>query len=99
MDTFDPLKGLQFVSYHEFKMLHLLSVLSVAVLYDLQCTQMGADLQAVLDEKEELVTERDAYKCKVHRLNHELNAVLKGDNKKIVDVDALVMENRYCYKI
>jgi len=61
----------------------------------LKCTQMGADLQAVLDEKEELVTERDAYKCKVHRLNHELNALLKGDNKKIVDVDALVMENRY----
>lgn len=61
----------------------------------LKCTQMGADLQAVLDEKEELVMERDAYKCKVHRLNHELNALLKGDNKKIVDVDALVMENRY----
>jgi len=60
---------------------------------------MGADLQAVLDEKEELVTERDAYKCKVHRLNHELNSLLKGDNKKIVDVDALVMENRYCHKI
>lgn len=68
-------------------------------MFHLQCTQMGADLQAVLDEKEELVTERDAYKCKVHRLNHELNALLKGDNKKLVDVDALVMENRYCRKI
>ncbi|KDR08927.1 hypothetical protein L798_00581, partial [Zootermopsis nevadensis] len=61
----------------------------------LQCTQMRTDLQAVLDEKEELVTERDAYKCKVHRLNHELNALLKGDSKKLVDVDSLVMENRY----
>lgn len=69
------------------------------IMVHLQCTQMGADLQAVLDEKEELVTERDAYKCKVHRLNHELNSLLKGDNKKIVDVDALVMENRYCHKI
>jgi hypothetical protein len=56
---------------------------------------MATDLQTVLDEKEELITERDAYKCKVHRLNHELNAVLKGDNKKLVDIDALVMENRY----
>lgn len=58
---------------------------------------MRTDLQAVLDEKEELVTERDAYKCKVHRLNHELNALLKGDSKKLVDVDSLVMENRYCH--
>ncbi|XP_033611241.1 coiled-coil domain-containing protein 149 [Cryptotermes secundus] len=61
----------------------------------LKCTQMETDLQAVLDEKEELVTERDAYKCKVHRLNHELNAVLKGDKTRLVDIDALVMENRY----
>lgn len=60
-----------------------------------RCTQMALDLQAVLDEKEDLVTERDAYKCKVHRLNHELNVVLKGDSNKVVDVDALVMENRY----
>lgn len=61
----------------------------------LKCTQMGTDLQAVLDEKEELVTERDAYKCKVHRLNHELKVLLKGDNKRLVDIDALIMENRY----
>jgi hypothetical protein len=56
---------------------------------------MGTDLQAVLDEKEELVMERDAYKCKVHRLNHELNVLVKGDSKRLIDVDALVMENRY----
>jgi hypothetical protein len=60
---------------------------------------MGTDLQAVLDEKEELVTERDAYKCKVHRLNHELNILLKGDSKRLIDIDALVMENRYCCKV
>nr|CAD7572878.1 unnamed protein product [Timema californicum] len=53
------------------------------------------DLQAVIDEKEELVTERDAYKCKVHRLNHELNSLLKSDNSPLVDIDTLVMENRY----
>ncbi|XP_066991607.1 coiled-coil domain-containing protein 149 [Anabrus simplex] len=61
-----------------------------------KCTQLESDLQAVLDEKEELVTERDAYKCKVHRLNHELNTLLKGDgSNRLVDIDALVMENRY----
>lgn len=61
----------------------------------LQYTQMSSDLQSVLDEKQDLVTERDSYKCKVHRLNHELNTLLKGDGNKLVDIDALVMENRY----
>nr|CAD7404236.1 unnamed protein product [Timema poppensis] len=62
---------------------------------NLKCSQLQWDLQAVIDEKEELVTERDAYKCKVHRLNHELNSLLKSDNSPLVDIDTLVMENRY----
>lgn len=62
---------------------------------NVKCKQLAADLQAVLDEKEELVTERDAYKCKVHRLNHELNSVLKGDKNNHIDIDGLIMENRY----
>lgn len=51
----------------------------------------------MLDEKEEAVTERDAYKCKVHRLNHELNMALKNENaqSKVLDIDALVLENKY----
>ncbi|KAG8240453.1 hypothetical protein J437_LFUL003167, partial [Ladona fulva] len=60
-----------------------------------KCSQMRQDLQVLLDEKEELVTERDAYKCKVHRLNFELNTLLKGDKKNVLDIDSLVMENRY----
>ena len=47
----------------------------------------------MLDEKEELVTERDVYRNKYERLNTELNYVLKGDERRIVDVDALIMEN------
>lgn len=51
----------------------------------------------MLDEKEEIVTERDAFKCKSHRLNHELNTVLKGDSAKtkLLDIDALVLENKF----
>lgn len=39
--------------------------------------------------------ERDAYKCKVHRLNHELNIALKGNSSqaKVLDIDSLVLEN------
>ena len=60
----------------------------------LQCHQLERDLQAMLDEKEEQVKERDAYRNKYERLNHELNYILKGDERRIVDIDALGMDNR-----
>lgn len=43
-----------------------------------QNAQLAFDLKAVIDEKEELTNERDAYKCKAHRLNHELQVALKA---------------------
>lgn len=36
--------------------------------------------------------ERDAFKCKAHRLNHELSKALNAT--KPVDLDALINENR-----
>lgn len=50
----------------------------------------------MIDEKEELISERDAYKYKIHRLNHELKVLMSGDKECIegLDVDALVMENK-----
>lgn len=41
--------------------------------------QLAYDLKGIIDEKEELITERDAYKCKAHRLNHELLVALKAN--------------------
>uniref|UniRef100_A0A0C9RX18 Ccdc149 protein n=1 Tax=Fopius arisanus TaxID=64838 RepID=A0A0C9RX18_9HYME len=60
---------------------------------NVQCTQLQADLQSVLDEKHELETERDAFKCKSHRLNHELSKALNATQP--VDLDSLINENRY----
>ena len=60
-----------------------------------QVEQIERDLQQVLDEKEEQETERDVYKSKYERLNQELNYILKGDENRIVDIDALSMENKY----
>lgn len=57
-----------------------------------KCKQLKVDLQAVIDEKQELEMERDAYKCKAHRLNHELSKALNASAP--VDVDSLVNENR-----
>ena len=53
------------------------------------------DLQSLLDEKVDLVQERDAYKSKVHRLNHSMTALLKSDGYKTLDVDSLLSENRF----
>ena len=39
--------------------------------------------------------ERDAYKSKVHRLNHSMTALLKSDGYKTLDVDSLLAENRF----
>ncbi|CRK98138.1 CLUMA_CG011506, isoform A [Clunio marinus] len=50
------------------------------------------DFRSLLDEKEEIVNERDSLKCKIHQLNQELNSALKG--KGSIDIGSLVMENK-----
>ena len=56
--------------------------------------QLERDLQQCLDEKEDLVTERDVHKTKYERLNKELNLMMKGDENRLIDIDALNMENK-----
>ncbi|XP_068134283.1 coiled-coil domain-containing protein 149 isoform X2 [Hyperolius riggenbachi] len=51
--------------------------------------------RAVLDELEDVKQERSFFQDKADRLNQELNHVLGGHEKRIIDVDALCMENRY----
>jgi hypothetical protein len=58
-------------------------------------SSLKQDLQSLLDEKEDLVQERDAYKCKLHRLNHSMSALLKTDGYKAIDLDWIISENRY----
>ncbi|XP_035891269.1 coiled-coil domain-containing protein 149-A [Anopheles stephensi] len=60
--------------------------------------QLQYDFRSLLDEKEETVTERDAYKCKAHRLNHELTVALRGaggTSQTLLDIDGLILENKY----
>lgn len=44
-----------------------------------QCAHLSFDLRTIIDEKEELITERDAYKYKVNRISHELLRSLKAN--------------------
>ncbi|KAF3825301.1 hypothetical protein GH733_005935 [Mirounga leonina] len=52
------------------------------------------DLQASVDELQDVKEERSSYQDKVERLNQELNHILGGHENRIIDVDALCMENR-----
>ncbi|XP_071948517.1 coiled-coil domain-containing protein 149-like [Antedon mediterranea] len=60
-----------------------------------QLEALERDMVAKIDQEQELVTERDHYREKSERTNQELNYVLGGDERRIVDVDALIMENKY----
>lgn len=60
---------------------------------NIKYTQLKQDIKTLVDEKLELETERDAFKCKAHRLNHELSKALNATQP--VDLDSLINENRY----
>nr|XP_013815554.1 PREDICTED: coiled-coil domain-containing protein 149 [Apteryx mantelli mantelli] len=60
-----------------------------------QIETLRHDLQSALDELEDVKEERSFYQDKADRLNQELNHVLGGHENRIIDIDALCMENRY----
>ncbi|XP_019309135.1 coiled-coil domain-containing protein 149 [Panthera pardus] len=60
-----------------------------------QIESLEHDLQASVDELQDVKEERSSYQDKVERLNQELNRILGGHENRLIDVDALCMENRY----
>uniref|UniRef100_A0A8C5LVB7 Coiled-coil domain containing 149 n=1 Tax=Leptobrachium leishanense TaxID=445787 RepID=A0A8C5LVB7_9ANUR len=60
-----------------------------------QIESLEHELQSALDELQDVKQERSFFQDKAGRLNQELNHVLGGDEKRIIDIDALCMENRY----
>ncbi|XP_061439184.1 coiled-coil domain-containing protein 149 isoform X2 [Rhineura floridana] len=63
-----------------------------------QIETLQHDLQAALDELQDVKEERSFYQDKSDRLNQELNYVLGGHVNRIIDIDALCMENRYLHE-
>lgn len=50
----------------------------------------------LLDDKQELITERDGFRNKIRRLNYELAAALNANkNQRILDIDSILFENKY----
>uniref|UniRef100_A0A2S2QHD8 Coiled-coil domain-containing protein n=1 Tax=Sipha flava TaxID=143950 RepID=A0A2S2QHD8_9HEMI len=58
--------------------------------------QLKLDFGLLLDDKQELITERDGFRNKIRRLNYELAASLKANkNQSILDIDSILFENKY----
>ncbi|KAG5845653.1 hypothetical protein ANANG_G00141560 [Anguilla anguilla] len=55
-------------------------------------------LKASSDELQDVKAERSVFQEKANRLNQELNHILGGHENRIIDVDALCMENRYLHE-
>lgn len=56
--------------------------------------ELEHSLKTVSDELQDIKAERTVFKEKAERLNLELNHILGGQEKRIIDVDALCMENK-----
>uniref|UniRef100_A0A8C7UMK1 Coiled-coil domain containing 149a n=2 Tax=Oncorhynchus mykiss TaxID=8022 RepID=A0A8C7UMK1_ONCMY len=64
----------------------------------LQMEELENSVKALTDELEDVKAERGVFSEKSERLNLELNHILGGHETRIIDVDALCMENRYLHE-
>ncbi|XP_060915271.1 coiled-coil domain-containing protein 149-like isoform X11 [Labrus mixtus] len=55
-------------------------------------------MKSLTDELQDVRAERDVFQQKAHRLNVEMNHIVGNDDIRIVDIDALCMENRYLHE-
>ncbi|XP_076066678.1 uncharacterized protein LOC143040022 [Oratosquilla oratoria] len=64
-----------------------------------KCLALEGDVRGLVEEREELIKERDSTAHKLHRLNHILNVLMNNSSedipKRTVDLDAIITENRY----
>ena len=52
-------------------------------------------MKSLSDELQDVRAERDVFQQKAHRLNVEMNHIVGNDEIRILDIDALCMENRF----
>ncbi|XP_042367755.1 coiled-coil domain-containing protein 149-A isoform X2 [Plectropomus leopardus] len=64
----------------------------------LQIEEMEHNMKALTDELQDVKSERGVFREKAYRLNVELNHILGNREARIIDVDALCMENRYLHE-
>ncbi|XP_029949544.1 coiled-coil domain-containing protein 149-like isoform X1 [Salarias fasciatus] len=55
-------------------------------------------VKSLTDELQDVRAERDVFQQKAYRLNLEMNHIVGNDEIRILDIDALCMENRYLHE-
>lgn len=60
----------------------------------LQADRYRQEFNIASDQIAEISAEKDDMTQKAERLNNELNFMLNGDKRRIIDIDALCMENK-----
>ena len=91
----DMIRQLEMTQMKYSKLKQDLQVYMFVVMKTYKINGSTINFQSLLDEREDLVQERDAYKCKVHRLNHSMSALLKSDSHKFIDLDCILAENKF----
>lgn len=61
----------------------------------LQNELLEHSVKSLADELQDVCAERDVFQQKAHRLNVEMNHIVGTTDPRILDVDALCMENRF----
>lgn len=79
--------------YHESKS-NMALCENIYLYYFFKREELEHSLKMVSDELQDIKAERTVFKEKAERLNLELNHILGGQEKRIIDVDALCMENK-----
>ncbi|KAM7394310.1 hypothetical protein PAMP_021123 [Pampus punctatissimus] len=54
-------------------------------------------VKSLTDELQDVRAERDVFQQKAHRLNVEMNHIVGNNEIRVLDIDALCMENRYMH--
>ena len=57
--------------------------------------KLKQDLQRLLDEREDLVREKEELGRKLHRVSYQLSRVLALDTTGLLDIDHILMENKF----
>merc|ERR1711976_703275 len=58
-------------------------------------SSLKQDLQRLLDEKEDLLKEKENMNLKIHRMGHQLRQIVAHDKHDMLDMDHIVYENKY----
>jgi len=53
------------------------------------------DLQRLLDEKEDIVREKEEMNLKIHRMSFQLKQLVAHDKLDLLDLDHIISENKY----